>query len=148
MDKKYGLEINSSKSCYIIIDYYRDNNPVGKIIRNDDTGHDFFSLSSLLNLMMEIVDPQSAVSDRRFIEDIDAAHLWDENTYPYDFDYKESRGHVATFKISVLFTQRNSWQGIIRWLEAEQELCFRSVLELIKLIDNVANCDKKVKHSV
>ena len=148
MNKNCGLEISSTKSCYIIIDYYRDNNPIGKIIRNDNTGHDFFSLSSLLNLITEIIDPEFEVSDRKFIEVNEEPNLWDENTYPYDFDYKQSRGFIATFKVTVLFTQRNSWQGIIRWLEAEEELCFRSVYELIRLMDNVATCNKKIKQTV
>lgn len=43
---------------------------------------------------------------------------------------------LARFQISVLFRQNASWQGVLLWLEEKQEVNFRSVLELIGLIDN------------
>jgi hypothetical protein len=45
-------------------------------------------------------------------------------------------GLIATFSIRILFRQHSSWQGTISWLEGKQEECFRSVLELIVLLDN------------
>ena len=44
---------------------------------------------------------------------------------------------LATFKINVLFRQNASWQGSIVWLEQEMESQFRSILELILLMDSV-----------
>lgn len=128
-----------------MIDYYKDCNPVGKIY-NSLLGscHDFFSLTSLLNLIDEISIPLYDEIERCFIEDVETNTVWDENTYPFEFNLKESRGHLATFKIDILFTQRKSWQGVIRWIEKDSELCFRSVFELIKLIDNVGCNSRKV----
>ena len=45
-------------------------------------------------------------------------------------------GAAATFAIRILFRQNASWQGSIRWMEGAQEESFRSVLELIMLMDN------------
>ena len=47
-----------------------------------------------------------------------------------------SRGAVATFSLRILFRQNASWQGSVKWVEGEQEEYFRSVLELMVLIDN------------
>ena len=47
-----------------------------------------------------------------------------------------SPGKVATFSIAIRFRQNNSWQGTIGWLEPGQKQNFRSVLELITLLDS------------
>lgn len=44
-------------------------------------------------------------------------------------------GKVATFVVRILFRQNASWQGSITWLEGKLEQSFRSVLELILLMD-------------
>lgn len=48
----------------------------------------------------------------------------------------ERRG-AASFQITVLFRQNATWQGNILWLEGQKEAQFRSVLELVKLLDSV-----------
>ena len=45
-------------------------------------------------------------------------------------------GKLATMELHILFRQNASWQGSIRWLEGKQELHFRSVLELIFLMNS------------
>lgn len=48
----------------------------------------------------------------------------------------QQRGQQGTFLIRLLFRQNTSWQGSITWLEGGGEQTFRSVLELILLIDS------------
>lgn len=48
----------------------------------------------------------------------------------------KQRGKLATFDIRVLFRQHASWQGSVIWVEKNSEEYFRSVLELILLIDS------------
>lgn len=55
-----------------------------------------------------------------------------------------TRGEVATFSLRILFRQHASWQGSIIWVEGNQEEFFRSVLELIMLIDNALSFTGKV----
>ena len=45
-------------------------------------------------------------------------------------------GAVATFSMRILFRQDSSWQGSLTWIEGNQEEYFRSVLELIVLMEN------------
>ncbi len=52
------------------------------------------------------------------------------------------RGDVATFEIHVLFRQHTSWQGVIRWQERRTEESFRSVLELLLLMDSALRYQK------
>ena len=46
------------------------------------------------------------------------------------------QGAKATFELKILFRQHTSWQGTAVWLEKKLERKFRSVLELIMLIDS------------
>ena len=45
------------------------------------------------------------------------------------------QGKIATFAVRILFRQNASWQGNITWLEGKKEQSFRSVLELILLMN-------------
>ncbi|MBQ6876068.1 MAG: hypothetical protein IJN46_07520 [Lachnospiraceae bacterium] len=46
------------------------------------------------------------------------------------------KGIKATFSVQILFRQNASWQGSVLWVERKIEESFRSVLELLLLIDN------------
>lgn len=50
--------------------------------------------------------------------------------------FSQDQGRLATFFIKVLFRQNASWQGSILWKEGRNEASFRSVLELIGLMDS------------
>ena len=41
----------------------------------------------------------------------------------------------GTFEVSVKFLRNATWQGQIHWIEKEKEQTFRSVLEMLKLMD-------------
>jgi len=45
-------------------------------------------------------------------------------------------GKKATLALTVRFRQHNSWQGTVTWLEAGKKQSFRSVLELVVLMDS------------
>ena len=40
-----------------------------------------------------------------------------------------------TFIVKIMNIQNSTWQGSINWVEGEKTQCFRSALEMIKLID-------------
>ena len=44
---------------------------------------------------------------------------------------------IATLRIRILFQERYSWQGCVLWEEQRKEATFRSVLELIQLLDEI-----------
>lgn len=44
--------------------------------------------------------------------------------------------NLAVFEIRVLFRQNASWQGSLLWRERKLEGHFRSVLELMRLMDS------------
>ena len=46
------------------------------------------------------------------------------------------KGNAATFVVSVLFRQNASWQGTIQWCDGREKLQFRSVLELLYIMNS------------
>ena len=46
-----------------------------------------------------------------------------------------------TFILEVNDTQSHSWQGKIEWVQGRKQQSFRSVMELLRLIDSVV-CDE------
>ncbi len=47
----------------------------------------------------------------------------------------------ATFLIQILNRQHATWQGTVKWLENNQEIPFRSELELIRLMDSAMEAE-------
>lgn len=43
------------------------------------------------------------------------------------------------FILEIMDNQKNTWQGQIRWIQGGKECPFRSVLELLHLIDSAIN---------
>lgn len=94
---------------------------------------DFNGLLDLIlgidGLLNEMGNVQQGCSIRSFTRNTDAAG-----------DIRSSaiseRGQLATFSIKILFRQNASWQGSVTWLEGKAEESFRSVLELIYLMNS------------
>ena len=57
-------------------------------------------------------------------------------------DITAKRGQLATFSLKILFRQNASWQGSVTWVEGKREESFRSVLELLLLMDSAVGADE------
>ena len=51
-------------------------------------------------------------------------------------DSQPASGKLATFAVRVMFRRNASWQGSITWLEGNRQESFRSVLELLLLMNS------------
>jgi hypothetical protein len=83
----------------------------------------------LENLQDELNYPQRAMDTRSFTDGMKRPEL---KVAPPD---SERHRALATFRVSIYFRQNASWQGSVVWTEREQSACFRSVLELMMLVD-------------
>ena len=52
-------------------------------------------------------------------------------------------GEIGTFIVRVQHRQNSSWQGRITWMEEDKTVQFRSVWEMIKLIENAVDSVSK-----
>ena len=48
-----------------------------------------------------------------------------------------------TFIIEVVDTQDSTWQGKVSWVNGKKEQAFRSVMELLRLVDSVVGDEKE-----
>ena len=113
--------------------YYNSSLKKGESIR---------SLVDFLMKMEKTLDqmyfPQSFSAVRRFTQEEETELIGASNE-------ECQTGKAATFLIRILFRQNASWQGSILWLEGKKEESFRSVLELIFLMNDALNARKSAE---
>ena len=102
----------------------------------------FNSTMELLTRMEKMLDetqqPQS-FSDKRTFWTVEAKPEVEHS------DNTNKTGKLATFALRIVFRQNSSWQGTIVWYNAKKEERFRSVLELLLLIDSALSADNTEK---
>ena len=131
--RAWGNEYRTTTVC---IDSYESGVMSGRFYNSYlDSGVTFQSLTQFLVEMERTLDrmefPRSFTAARTF------APVPHGRTAAPDFGF--CCGARATFAVRVIFRQNASWQGSLLWLEGEREQSFRSVLELILLMDSALN---------
>lgn len=130
MTRAWGEEFRSTTVC---IDSYENGVLNGRFYNSYfDQGKRFQSTTQFLIEMEQALDtmdfPKAFTVTRTFAPPQEA------ETGNLVSDYRI--GKRGTFTIQVLFRQNASWQGSITWVEGKRKQSFRSVLELLLLMDN------------
>lgn len=136
---------DASRTTLICVDSYAQRVPQGRYYcGREEQGGTFQSLSQLLVGMEHNLDsaniPQSFTAVRSFsvMPEEKQREIADENA---------RNGELATFAVRIFFRQHTSWQGSVTWLEERCEQPFRSVLELILLMDSaLGGCQESPRH--
>ena len=124
---------SDTKTTIIEILSYEHKNPVG-ILRNPYYGREvsFGSATELLlaidNMLDSLACPQAAMASRRFRS---------KTTMLLRTIPRHQKTPLSVFKLNVVFRQNASWQGSLTWVDQAEQMPFRSVFELLKLIDSV-----------
>lgn len=135
MEKRFrGNEYRTTVVC---VDSYEDGILVGRFYNPyNENGQSFKSLTKFLINMEDMLDamkhPQTFSARRSFAD----SPLSGVAAMPED---KEQVGKLGTFLVRVLFRRDADWQGTVTWLEGSRDEGFRSVLELIFLMDGALN---------
>ncbi len=103
----------------------------------------FTDLGQALSIMEKLFDslhfPRPANSDRMFsnrqTDPNRGGNTQMEKTVT-DQELSGHRGDLGTFIIRVQHRENSSWQGRVTWLEEDRTLNFRSIWELVKLVEN------------
>lgn len=105
---------------------------------------EFSDLGQMLLLMEDLFDrlnfPRATTSERLFVQR-DSGLEQEEKMEKVTNDQEMSsrRGDLGTFTIRVQHRQNSSWQGRVTWMEENKTLNFRSIWELVKLIENAVD---------
>jgi len=122
------------RTFLIYIDSYENGVPVGQFYNpcREESGQ-FQSLTQLLLKLEQNLDveniPQSFNKVRTFFP---LTGYWLDT----EAEERLRMGAMCTFAVQILFRRNASWQGRITWLDKKQTENFRSVLELIVLINS------------
>ena len=132
--RAWGAGYRTTTLC---IDAYENGVPNGRIYNPYFTGGKTFrGVTQFLLEMEQLLDtmdfPRAFTATRTFVPAAGCG-----TAPPKKGIYT---GGKATFALRILFRQNASWQGSVTWLEQQQEQSFRSVLELLLLIDNALSC--------
>ena len=122
-----------NRKTTVCIDSYEEGILQGRLYYPDGDVQNFSSLSRFLLMLEENLQlhdaPQADTIHRSF-----STLLFSSNgAAPWQ---GSRRGALATFHLQILFRQHSSWQGMIHWQEQHRDESFRSVLELIVLMDS------------
>jgi len=133
------LWVPENRKTTVCIDSYQEGIFQGRFYGPDGDEQRFGSLTQFLVMMEDRLElantPQADTSHRSF-----AALL--PHTAAVSHPGGIRRGAKATFELQILFRQHTSWQGIVLWREQHREQSFRSVLELILLMDSALRGDE------
>lgn len=130
-DTKWGNEYRLTTVC---VDSYDNGELAGRFYNlHLDDGKSFRSLIQFLKGMEDLLDdmnfPQSFNRIKTF-------GFYPETAAENLSDNRVQQGNLATFAVRVIFRQNASWQGSVTWLNQGKEQSFRSVLELVLLMDS------------
>lgn len=131
---------NEYRTTLICVDSFKDGAMSGRIYNPHINGAEaFYGLMQLLLRLDALLDemnlPQSFEEKREF------GPVNHPLTVPLEAENRE--GAAATFAVKILFRQNASWQGSVTWLEGGREESFRSVLELLFLLNSALENTKK-----
>ena len=125
---------NAYQTTVVCVDSYDDGVLAGRMYNPGlQNGERFHGLMQFLIKMEDLLDtlqfPQPFMDSRGFSPTRGQAA-----SAPVSEQHQQ--GKRATFALKVLFRQNASWQGSVTWLEGGREESFRSVLELVLLMDS------------
>lgn len=136
-----GIVSDGPRTNHIGVDTYADKRMVGRFWCDETAQTPFASAIEMLELMRETVEragfPDAYDRIKTFAE---PRKTPDREGRLQDTDFRE--GELATFAVKVLFRQNSSWQGIIIWLEGQREESFRSVYEMLMLMDSALEASR------
>lgn len=113
-------ELNDSqrRKTILCIDSYQGGALLGRLYGPGFREYPFDSLSQFLVVMTALLDQDTPAS--RFPDTASGIR----------------RGNQGTFELQIFYRRNASWQGILLWKEQQRRQSFRSVLELISLLDS------------
>lgn len=126
---------NQYRATQVCVDSYHDGVLAGRLYNPvSDAPRPFRSMSQFLVQMEELLDQLQFPQSFRVVRTFGQPPLTSSSA-SVDTEALPS-GQEATFVVKVLFRQNASWQGSVTWKETGLDQNFRSVLELLLLIDD------------
>ncbi len=116
--------------------------------------HPFYTLEQVISLAEQVFDlnsfPQASFGKRYFRTSSEKQKINRGETMGnlHVIDEKQLQsGEKGTFVVRVMFRQCATWQGTVSWVEGNKTQNFRSMLELVHLMEDALGVDDVVWES-
>lgn len=111
-----------ANDAILLVQSYQDGEMSGQLLHPHGGGpQEIRSIPKLILKLDEILSSEESVIHYHVFE-------------PTGFENVE---RIATLRIQILFQEHCTWQGCVLWEEQRKEATFRSVLELIQILDEI-----------
>ena len=125
---------NVFRTSVICIDSYKDRVLSGHI------NNEYYSEGVAFHSVMEfLLSMEYVLEEMNWAQSFSGRRVFQngsERIAPELSSEHIKEGKLATFSLRILFRQNASWQGTLYWHEKKQGESFRSVLELLTLMDS------------
>lgn len=102
-------------------------------------------------LMEQLFDslqfPYPSTLERSFSEELKSAPTSRQERLMNDEDLLSRHGDLGSFIVRVQHRQNSSWQGTLTWMERDKTVHFRSIWEMIKLVESALNENGSMENS-
>lgn len=149
--KEMTASLPEAGIAVICIDEFFECDWSGRLyVRSSEEPYLFHGTLELLEALERFYDkmdyPQVSVNPRSFEstvhnkndkkpEEFHGARKQEQKVVLSREEMEEKRGKRATFFVRIQYRQRATWQGQITWVEQQKKAEFRSILELLKIMD-------------
>lgn len=136
---------NEYRTTAVCVDSYENKVPEGRLYNPYLNGAAHFD--SLMQMLLQL---DGLLDEMRFPQPFDETRSFAPVSAPpltIRPDQAEPKGKLATFLVKILFRQNASWQGSVVWKEQRREESFRSVLELLLLMNSALAGEKETDDS-
>lgn len=111
-----------TNDAILFVESYHGGEMTGKLLHPKLQGPaEFQSLPQLLMMLDELLQQEKGLV----------------HSFAFTPTGLEELQRIATLRVQVLLREHHSWQGRILWEEKQKEAVFRSVLELIQIMDEI-----------
>lgn len=138
-EKRRIVQSSAISKLFIAIDEVDGSRVSGKISSAfDNCAMSFDNLWEMVTWADKLFDqhdfPQVSHSYRSFFAEEELAAAVSQRPF-CDLNVNMQTGKLATFIVHVQFRQNCTWQGAVQWIERKSAQRFRSVWELLRMMD-------------
>lgn len=137
--------IGAPNGVVVCVDELRGGKPAGRLYHSYRTeALPFESADQMLFHMEELYNalnfPHPGTNERSFAPlQKSGTHYTERDRIMKDEALLSKHGDLGTFIVRVQHRQNSSWQGRITWMEQDKTIHFRSIWELIKLMESAVD---------
>lgn len=121
--------------------YHRYSNQVTPFVNGEQA---VFLMEQLFDSLQF---PYPSTLERSFSGDSKSAPASRQERLMNDEDLLSKHGDLGSFIVRVQHRQNSSWQGTLTWMERDKTIHFRSIWEMIKLVESALDETGSVEDS-